>query len=188
VVQVGLKRVVVAALLLGCACGGESELPGDEAIAGAVTPSPSPSRSPEQTIEPSPETELIKVPNLLGRQSANAVELIRSRDLRLNRVGYFAVTGEFAFGIKRIPSDEPAGTILRQRPTPGKRVKPGTRVTLVASAGPRPDCDPSYASACIPPYPPDLDCDDVPYSNIVVVGSDPHGFDGYDNDGRGCES
>jgi hypothetical protein len=33
----------------------------------------------------------------------------------------------------------------------------------------------------------DLDCDQVPYSNFKVVGSDPHGFDG-DNDGRGCES
>jgi len=44
------------------------------------------------------------------------------------------------------------------------------------------------ARAGDPPYPPDLDCDDVPYSNIEVVGSDPHGFDGYDNDGRGCES
>jgi hypothetical protein len=40
---------------------------------------------------------------------------------------------------------------------------------------------------CIPPYPPDLNCEDVPYKNFEVTGSDPHGFDG-DNDGIDCES
>ena len=39
---------------------------------------------------------------------------------------------------------------------------------------------------CIPPPPPNLNCDDVEASNFEVVGSDPHGFDG-DNDGVGCE-
>jgi micrococcal nuclease len=49
------------------------------------------------------------------------------------------------------------------------------------------DCDPSYPDHCIPPYPPDLDCGDVGVKNIIVVGEDPHGFDG-DGDGVGCES
>jgi len=48
------------------------------------------------------------------------------------------------------------------------------------------NCDPSYPDFCIPPWPPDLDCKDVP-SNFRVVGEDPHGFD-RDNDGIGCES
>lgn len=48
-------------------------------------------------------------------------------------------------------------------------------------------CDPSYPGVCIPPYPPDLDCGDVPFTNFEVVGSDPHGFDS-DGDGVGCES
>ena len=50
------------------------------------------------------------------------------------------------------------------------------------------DCDSSYPNDCIPPPPPNLNCDDegVP-ENFQVVGSDPHGFDG-DNDGIGCES
>ena len=48
-------------------------------------------------------------------------------------------------------------------------------------------CDPSYPDVCISPYPPDLNCGDIPYKNFKVVGSDPHGFDG-DNDGIGCES
>ncbi|MCH6586422.1 MAG: lamin tail domain-containing protein [Thaumarchaeota archaeon] len=49
-----------------------------------------------------------------------------------------------------------------------------------------PRCDPSYPTVCIPPYPPDLDCDEIYYSNFRVVGNDPHGFD-RDNDGIGCE-
>jgi micrococcal nuclease len=57
-----------------------------------------------------------------------------------------------------------------------------------------------YPHVCIPPAPPDLDCDDggsldpdeVPYKNFTVrhdvVDPDPHGFDGNDNDGVGCET
>ncbi|KAG2478120.1 MAG: putative Excalibur domain protein [Nitrosopumilales archaeon] len=48
-------------------------------------------------------------------------------------------------------------------------------------------CDPSYPDVCIPVYPPDLDCGEIPYSNFRVVGDDPHRFDG-DKDGIGCES
>ncbi len=51
----------------------------------------------------------------------------------------------------------------------------------------QPSCDPSYPDVCIPPYPPDLDCGEIGYSNFRVVGDDPHGFD-RDNDGIGCES
>jgi hypothetical protein len=49
------------------------------------------------------------------------------------------------------------------------------------------ECNPSYPDVCIPPPPPDFNCDDegVP-ENFQVVGSDPHGFDG-DNYGIGCE-
>ena len=50
-------------------------------------------------------------------------------------------------------------------------------------------CDPSYASACIPPPPPDLDCKDIRAMGVApvrVVGTDPHRLDG-DDDGWGCE-
>lgn len=47
-------------------------------------------------------------------------------------------------------------------------------------------CDPSYPDVCISPYPPDLDCDDIPYKNFKVLPPDPHGFD-RDKDGIGCE-
>ena len=48
-------------------------------------------------------------------------------------------------------------------------------------------CDPAYPDVCIPPAPPKLDCDDVPFRRFRVLYPDPHGFDG-DHDGIGCES
>ena len=49
------------------------------------------------------------------------------------------------------------------------------------------NCDKSYPDVCIPPYPPDLDCGEISYSNFEVLQPDPHRFDG-DKDGIGCES
>ena len=52
-----------------------------------------------------------------------------------------------------------------------------------------PGCDPNYTGACVPPYPPDVDCDYLRDRNLApvrVVGSDPHRLDG-DSDGFGCE-
>jgi hypothetical protein len=49
-------------------------------------------------------------------------------------------------------------------------------------------CDSSYPDVCIPPPPPDLNCDDISARNFEVLPPDPHGFDGNDNDGIGCES
>lgn len=47
-------------------------------------------------------------------------------------------------------------------------------------------CDSSYPTVCIPPYPPDLNCGDITYKNFQVLEPDPHGFDG-NNDGIGCQ-
>ena len=60
---------------------------------------------------------------------------------------------------------------------------------LISSISPEPksnDCDVSYPDICIAPYPPDLDCQDIPYVNFRVTGNDPHRFDS-DKDGIGCE-
>src|SRR5215208_3528369 len=46
-------------------------------------------------------------------------------------------------------------------------------------------CDPSYPGLCIPPTPPDLDCDNISARNFRVLPPDPHRFDD-DNDGIGC--
>jgi hypothetical protein len=58
--------------------------------------------------------------------------------------------------------------------------------SLSVGEGPPPPCDPSYPDVCIAPYPPDLDCGEIPYRRFRVIGSDPHGLDG-DRDGIGCE-
>lgn len=50
----------------------------------------------------------------------------------------------------------------------------------------RPGCDPAYPDVCIPPFPPDLSCADIPYDHIRVLPPDPHHFDG-NGDGMGCE-
>jgi len=71
--------------------------------------------------------------------------------------------------------------IQQQVPAPGFEDVP--EMIVVSENG----CDPSYPDVCIPPYPPDLDCGEIGYSNFRVVGNDPHGFD-RDNDGIGCES
>ena len=49
------------------------------------------------------------------------------------------------------------------------------------------DCDPSYPGVCIPPAPPDLNCDDVDHTDFAVRGADPHQFDA-EGDGVACES
>lgn len=58
-----------------------------------------------------------------------------------------------------------------------------TQETPAAGGG---NCDANYSGACIPPYPPDLDCTDAP-QGFKVVGDDPHGFDA-DSDGLACEA
>ncbi len=47
-------------------------------------------------------------------------------------------------------------------------------------------CDAAYPEACIPPYPRDLICGDIPYRRFRVMPPDPHG---HDRDGVGirCE-
>jgi Flp pilus assembly pilin Flp len=54
---------------------------------------------------------------------------------------------------------------------------------------PTAQCDPNYGGACVPPYPPDLDCPDLRALGLAlpvsVVGGDPHGLDP-DGDGLGC--
>ena len=55
-------------------------------------------------------------------------------------------------------------------------------------APPADNCDPSYPTVCIPPPPPDLDCGDIGFRRFTVLPPDPHGFDGNDDDGIGCES
>lgn len=56
-----------------------------------------------------------------------------------------------------------------------------------APPAPGDGCDGSYPDVCIAPYPPDLDCPQIPHRRFRVLQPDPHGFD-RDQDGIGCES
>jgi micrococcal nuclease len=60
-------------------------------------------------------------------------------------------------------------------------------VPLVPPSG---SCDANYTGACVPPYPPDLDCAELRALGLAlpvrVVGSDPHRLDA-DGDRLGCE-
>ena len=74
--------------------------------------------------------------------------------------------------------------------TPTKTPTATPTKTPTATATPTRDpkkCHPSYPDHCIPPPPPDLNCDDIPWTNFTVLPPDPHGFDGNKN-GIGCET
>jgi micrococcal nuclease len=65
----------------------------------------------------------------------------------------------------------------------------GARLTAARPtiARTRSRCDDNYEGACIPSYPPDLDCSDVAARHFLSVGSDPDNFDS-DHDGVACET
>ena len=48
------------------------------------------------------------------------------------------------------------------------------------------NCSPYYLTLCVPPFPPDLDCDAIEEAHFPVLKPDPHGLDA-DRDGTGCE-
>lgn len=68
---------------------------------------------------------------------------------------------------------------------PPPSAKPSPLVDATPAAPFQGGCDSNYRGACVPPYPPDVDCADVTGS-VTVVGRDPHRLDG-DGDGVGCK-
>jgi micrococcal nuclease len=77
------------------------------------------------------------------------------------------------------------GTVL----DPSRAIDTGISGPPTKAPPPNGKCDPNYSGACVPPYPPDLDCDDLRALGLAPVrsiGSDPHGLDG-DDDRIGCE-
>ena len=121
------------------------------------------------------------------------VGLPAGRDL-----GYQLVAGGFAkvyvynnHPFQRVAAYRAAEVIGRKRsPSVWRCGTSSAVVPFVSSSSPRSNCDSSYLDVCIPPYSKvgDLDCGQISFRNIRVVGSDPHGFDGRDHDGVGCES
>ena len=79
-------------------------------------------------------------------------------------------------------------TQLAEQPTPTPRPRPAATPTPgpESEEPPASNCDRNYEGACVPPYPPDVDCGDIG-ETVYVVGSDPHGLD-RDGDKVACES
>ena len=74
-------------------------------------------------------------------------------------------------------------------PAPAQAPKPSPTVPparVVGTPTPTPSCDSNYIRACVPVVSYDLDCVDIGYQTVQVVGRDHHRFDG-DGDGFGCE-
>jgi len=74
------------------------------------------------------------------------------------------------------------GNITQPQPKP----RPAPRPAPSPSPAPGGNCDPNYSGACVPVYPPDVNCADIGRS-VRIIGSDPHKLD-RDGDGYGCES
>jgi len=84
------------------------------------------------------------------------------------------------------PIPEPVERLVPE-PLPQMVPAPGFEDVPEMIVEPEINCDPSYPDFCIPPWPPDLDCGEIRYTNFKVLPDDPHGFD-VDKDGIGCES
>jgi hypothetical protein len=83
------------------------------------------------------------------------------------------------------------GTYFMRYFSNGALVGEGQFTVTAATATEAPDeeCEEGYPTVCIPLWPPDLDCKDIPYRDFEVDpdGYDWHNFDG-DGDGIGCET
>jgi len=98
------------------------------------------------------------------------------------------------------PTSTPLGPTATAAPTSTPLVPsvtvmpPGSSATAAPTRTPQPAtptrnpavCAPEYPTVCIPPPPPDLNCDDIPHRHFAVLPPDRHNFD-RDADGIGCE-
>jgi micrococcal nuclease len=87
-----------------------------------------------------------------------------------------------------VPYRASSGASRISVPRPTQALAPTASAILPAPtvAESRPICDPAYPDLCIPPFPPDLSCANIPYDHVRVRPPDPHHFDG-NGDGVGCE-
>lgn len=101
---------------------------------------------------------------------------------------YIDVQGDLSkLPVKSVSTPSLPNAITVKTNTPIPLVSPTKAIKLAPTKQPkRSNCDPAYPDVCIPPFPPDLDCNQINYCSFRVLSPDPHGFDG-DGDGWGCE-
>ena len=113
---------------------------------------------------------------------AGRVYVYRGRDFR--HVGSFRTAQEQARRAERGLWGPPCRG-RRDAPTANAEADRAAPPPRTTASRPATGCDPNYRGACVPPYPPDVDCADVGRP-VTVVGDDPHRLDG-DGNGTGCE-
>jgi hypothetical protein len=161
--RIGLVSALVVGRCVGC-------LPAGAGMVGASQPTPEPEiRTVTQVSERpvwTPECE--EIPNQSERRQCEGIMAGYYRSLQPATTTTVAPT---------------TATTRRPRPatTTTRRPRPAT------TRPPAQNCHPSYPDFCIPPPPPDLDCEDVNGSDFTVLPPDPHRFD-REGDGLGCES
>lgn len=108
-------------------------------------------------------------------------------------VNYELVREGFAIA-KRYPPDTACSAVFVSAQAQAQLYDAGrwaaTQIPLATqtprSGGINTNCDPAYPDVCIAPYPPDLDCGQIPFRRFRVLPPDPHKFD-RDGNGFGCE-
>ena len=125
---------------------------------------PRPSSATTSTAEPSATSELAKT-----AVSASPPP------------GVIPLVATVAATATSTPAPLPTATSLP--PTATTAPAPSATATLA----PQPTCDANYSGACIPVYPPDINCTDISAKKFQVTGTDVHGLDN-DGDGVACES
>ena len=104
-------------------------------------------------------------------------------------LGVWDLCGAFELPVTaaQAPTSVPQQQEPAQDPQPEQPVQQNPDPEVPAQEEPAASgCDPNY-TPCVPISAADLDCADIGFS-VTIVGGDPHGFDGNDNDGLGCES
>lgn len=159
------------------------EIPPDDDECRVVAQDPRPGAELEEFSEVNLRCNVL-VPRVVGRKAEVAESRLSDRGVEARFVNE---PRDFDLSRCRVRRQSQSGMArpnveisLRLR----CRQPPPPEPTPQQFAAPAENCDPNY-EPCVPPYPPDVDCDDVGTS-VAVVGDDPHGLD-EDRNGVGCQ-
>jgi serine/threonine-protein kinase len=100
----------------------------------------------------------VEVPNLVGKQIAEAYDELDKSGLRRGQV-------------TQVPDSAPKGTVISQSETPGSKVPIETVINLTVSSGP---VTQTYAPSFAPPSPPVVNGVNQPYNIVVAVDGGHH--------------
>lgn len=181
-----MRWLLIVVILTACAPSPATIAPTREApkptlIIDTATPTIEPTRNLQQTLSASATA-----------QKATRVQLGKTATIQANIVNATGTVVASRATVAARQAPKPVVSVPAvKRPTlaqPTWTLRPVVYQTVTFTPGAPSNCDPAYPTVCIPSPPPDLDCKDIPYRKFTVLPPDPHGFDGKDQDGIGCES